>query len=167
MDPDKAWKTVQISIHPPRGGRDRSRSGRPCTCSYFNPPSPWGEGHITILQAKIEEIFQSTLPVGGGTRGGGQPPGDHGDFNPPSPWGEGHDGLESRVAVAHISIHPPRGGRDPGSSMSGRPTLYFNPPSPWGEGQSPGRKTESPYLFQSTLPVGGGTFACLFSFPGL
>ena len=56
-------------------------------------------------------LFQSTLPVGGGT------PQDYPfrlhlpDFNPPSPWGEG-----------------------PVWRTPGRPPPYFNPPSPCGEG---------------------------------
>ena len=80
-----------ISIHPPRVGRD----GRPPTssakktddfnppspcgegpgdtllllppCRYFNPPSPCGEGPMSVCLVTIVLIFQSTLPVWGGT----------------------------------------------------------------------------------------------------
>ena len=33
----------------------------------FNPPSPWGEGHIMVWMPLRLMLFQSTLPVGGGT----------------------------------------------------------------------------------------------------
>ena len=147
--------------------------------SCFNPPSPWGEGlihHAVVLCAKL---FQSTLPVGGGTVT-----------------------LPGVPADLEVSIHPPRGGRDPpcclcspgttlfqstlpvGGGTPGRCPCparpsHFNPPSPWGEGLSrPGVVTEAVLIsihpprggrdleplycyiyneFQSTLPVGGGT----------
>ena len=78
-----------------------------------------------------------------------------------------------------ISIHPPRVGRDPTSSGPGSPRPHFNPPSPCGEGPGdslhsrtgkhfnpPSPCGEGPIfhtpninqkLFQSTLPVWGGT----------
>ena len=34
----------QISIHPPRGGRDIGSVLIVLDTAYFNPPSPWGEG---------------------------------------------------------------------------------------------------------------------------
>ena len=115
--PGEKLDLVPISIHPPRGGRD-----------FFLPPSRcW------------TAVFQSTLPVGGGTapraallpRGyisihpprGGRDPAPGGGFlwtlyfNPPSPWGEGHRVGFYSCETSRISIHPPRGGRDPSSRI--------------------------------------------------
>ena len=80
--------------------------------SYFNPPSPWGEG--LGAPALCPALCK--------------------DFNPPSPWGEG------RASV-----------------LNGSHILDFNPPSPWGEGPRGPFCFVSFVLFQSTLPVGGGT----------
>ena len=55
-------------------------------------------------------------------------------FNPPSPCGEGRDPSEI-IPVFDISIHPPRAGRD-----------LFHLPQKY-----------STHIFQSTLPVRGGT----------
>ena len=60
---------------------------------------------------KARELFQSTLPVRGGT--------------PPS--------FLSLVAEI-ISIHPPRAGRDTAIFFITGGRNYFNPPSPCGEG---------------------------------
>ena len=80
-----------ISIHPPRGGWDRTAPGRLTVILHFNPPTPWGVGlEFETLRAVVDE-FQSTHPVGGGTR-------------------QGEEGRQ----VLPISIHPPRGGWDPG-----------------------------------------------------
>ena len=126
-------------------------------------------------------LFQSTLPVWGGTA-----------------W------AASYISAVRISIHPPRVGRDPcpvrshssltsfqstlpvwGGTHRGQPEqghrVHFNPPSPCGEGHlvevcmvlgddisihpprvGRDRKTHGlPSVqngFQSTLPVWGGTF---------
>ena len=80
----------------------------------------------------------------------------------------------------HVSIHPPRVGRDRACTSGRLRSLGFNPPSPCGEGQKElrmiaqalsvsihpprvGRDTEKKSIsltismFQSTLPVWGGT----------
>ena len=129
-----------ISIHPPRVGRD----GRMCRfCrwqKYFNPPSPCGEGPTTILCRSSIDVFQSTLPVWGGT-----------------------GGTTRAIPFPLISIHPPRVGRDPGHHQrGGSPQTDFNPPSPCGEGQSGLPHHHYPHLFQSTLPVWGGTYTLGF-----
>ena len=101
-----------ISIHAPRGGSDPIYGKRPTCAIYFNPRSPWGERHwfrvynfpvtqhfnprspwgerlSTAVCRSTDNIFQSTLPVGGATTAR-------------SGW-TGHGG---------ISIHAPRGGSD-------------------------------------------------------
>ena len=56
-----------ISIHPPRGGRDIYRNPQHQRHQDFNPPSPWGEGRGFLMDFQAFTKFQSTLPVGGGT----------------------------------------------------------------------------------------------------
>ena len=62
--------------------------------SDFNPPSPWGEGPDDIEVGTAADEFQSTLPVGGGTRRGLCMSTWWTYFNPPSPWGEGPSRAE-------------------------------------------------------------------------
>ena len=85
---------ANISIHPPRVGRDSFKSCSSRSTSNFNPPSPCGEG-----QRSPGEALRST------------------HFNPPSPCGEGHRARERRFDTVRISIHPPRVGRDGKSSQ--------------------------------------------------
>ena len=79
--------------------------------------------------------FQSTLPVWGGTPH--VVTGSIGvyNFNPPSPCGEGLRGKTHRLT-----------GPD------------FNPPSPCGEGLACSFSLYMVPIFQSTLPVWGGTW---------
>ena len=77
-----------ISIHAPRRGSDGSSGFSPATAARF----------------------QSTLPVGGATKGG----------------------IASGKA-RRISIHAPRGGSDTLPMICGRHWTDFNPRSPWGE----------------------------------
>ena len=119
--PDGSQDREKISIHPPRAGRDL----------------------ISLSLSLRAEIFQSTLPVRGGTRQW-----LHqlfqlaSNFNPPSPCGEGrHTGHELGICTI-ISIHPPR---------AGRATL------PVRGGTAVWSTALPPWTFQSTLPVRGGT----------
>ena len=88
--PRSCWcQKSQISIHPPRGGRDHCKLLQFRPRRDFNPPSPWGEGHPRRNPKPVPR-----------------------NFNPPSPWGEGRKNHQNRPKVYRISIHPPRGGRD-------------------------------------------------------
>ena len=58
-------------------------------CPDFNPRSPWGERPVQQLQMLNNDVFQSTLPVGGATN---------------------LFGFLNLTLV--ISIHAPRGGSD-------------------------------------------------------
>ena len=170
--------------------------------SNFNPPSPCGEGHkqwnhllfaflfqstlpvwggTTMAEfARISDLFQSTLPVWGGTRIPRPLTQIHSEFQSTLPvWG-GTYLTVSRSHPVDISIHPPRVGRDkpiirhcckfrhfnpPSPCGEGRYIAMwevrgcpdFNPPSPCGEGQDGATITGNVTLFQSTLPVWGGT----------
>ena len=56
-----------ISIHPPRVGRDVLDSVDFTHFLDFNPPSPCGEGPAYCCIVPLASLFQSTLPVWGGT----------------------------------------------------------------------------------------------------
>ena len=58
-----------ISIHPPRGGWDKSADLLHTRVRNFNPPTPWGVGQDNVFAQFLVNRFQSTHPVGGGTNG--------------------------------------------------------------------------------------------------
>ena len=125
----------QISIHPPRVGRDSSPSKASSKSWHFNPPSPCGEGRAPLPRTKARY-----------------------NFNPPSPCGEGQSVRSGHFVALDISIHPPRVGRD--SCAASSRSIWdrnFNPPSPCGEGPDFPVKAYKLSEFQSTLPVWGGT----------
>jgi len=149
---------AEISIHPPRAGKDFNFPCLASTRSYFNPPSPCGEGHKKVpVQFPVTSI----------------------SIHPPRAGRD--DDLEILPKPNSISIHPPRAGRDGiiqqlavhvifqsplpvrgGTQCHAGARLfpgYFNPPSPCGEGRHlPDPKHPSAVVFQSTLPVRGGTY---------
>ena len=101
----------------------------------FNPPSPCGEGHDLELHTLKCCMFQSTLPVWGGT-----------------------SEKRHQATPKTVSIHPPRVGRDYSDFPVHVGPGGFNPPSPCGEGQVYPSNSKLAGLFQSTLPVWGGTW---------
>ena len=120
------------STLPVRGGTIVSLTTA-ATITNFNPPSPCGEGHQVCSCFSLQQDFNPPSPCGEGLNRNFS--GSIGrNFNPPSPCGEGH--LSGLVKSA------------------GR---HFNPPSPCGEGQSSAYPIAMSFLFQSTLPVRGGT----------
>ena len=76
----------------------------------FNPRSPWGERHASIISC-----IRFT------------------DFNPRSPWGERPTKSKSKVVIIDISIHALREESDTFSQLYKIYISYFNPRSPWGE----------------------------------
>ena len=145
-------------FNPPSPCGEGRRAGRTiASICNFNPPSPCGEGHGESGPAHSGAVFQSTLPVWGGT-GRVDAAGDLGvDFNPPSPCGEGPTQSTLLVQQFQISIHPPRVGRDKWAVKIWYDFSNFNPPSPCGEGLTRRRVRSTIWTFQSTLPVWGGT----------
>ena len=145
----------------------------------FNPRSPWGERRIPAKKRLKSLPFQSTLPVGGATRGpdsgqrtvvisihaprggsdlqrhlhfrGGQ------GFQSTLPVGGATSAAGMTQAAFAISIHAPRGGSDhPGGCRKGR--VFISIHAPRGGSDSASRPAcFAPRLFQSTLPVGGAT----------
>ena len=125
---------VGISIHPPHAGRDVWERTRHINVTNFNPPSPCGEGPPERLGANWAAGISIHPPHAGRDKSSAQPYYIQKDFNPPSPCGEGRWTESGHRALS-----------------------YFNPPSPCGEGLFPGSIIVSNRLFQSTLPMRGGT----------
>ena len=87
-----------ISIHPPRVGRDQDHYGQSSHGGRnFNPPSPCGEGQASALVLTNGPLFQSTLPVWGGTQIDAINAQRDANFNPPSPCGEGPAGATNEA----------------------------------------------------------------------
>ena len=101
----------RISIHPPRAGRDVSvfLSDQYCSIS-IHPPRAGRD----IIGKKLNNRFS--------------------DFNPPAPCGAGHRDFKSMDKRVVISIHPPRAGRDRPKMPIAPPISNFNPPAPCGAG---------------------------------
>ena len=125
------------STLPVWGGTGLSCTWIPPVLLYFNPPSPCGEGLSSMADFTSREsisihpprvgrdgqklinpaqlpLFQSTLPVWGGTLSPAVPALSWGHFNPPSPCGEGHD--KAAISIGHIEFQstlPVWGGTNP------------------------------------------------------
>ena len=112
IDASRLIDTRGISIHPPHAGRDIWRRLFRCTNLYFNPPSPCGEGRDARTMRRSILIFQSTLPMRGGTLYITVSTTPASNFNPPSPCGEGRTFVTCEIGQ-----------------------MDFNPPSPCGEGR--------------------------------
>ena len=147
-----------ISIHPPRVGRDPATPLSPqappsfqstlpvwggtmwpieiAALSFdFNPPSPCGEGRVTISTSSLVVAdFNPPSPCGEGRCRSPRRCRPARYFNPPSPCGEGLAVIGGNSATYGISIHPPRVGRDLSNHTMRGTCQYFNPPSPCGEG---------------------------------
>ena len=153
-----AQHRAQISIHPPRAGRDEQN----CVKKVSTP------------------VFQSTRPVRGGTLD--QLILVHQcaiSIHPPRAGRDGRSEYRGDIRVP-ISIHPPRAGRDvtvggfalmmidfnpPAPCGAGHDRrrggipggVNFNPPAPCGAGRQSGNWAWRRIGFQSTRPVRGGT----------
>ena len=126
--------SFSISIHAPRVGSDGGYGLRRVHQNDFNPRSPCGERHYTMMDNLGVAIFQSTLPVWGATSMESAAALEALNFNPRSPCGERprerrlHGTIsqfQSTLPVwgatrelpvfalcGHISIHAPRVGSD-------------------------------------------------------
>ena len=125
-----------VSIHPPRVGRDaRGWEAYSCDIQVSIHPPRVGRDPILLLPAGKDALFQSTLPVWGGTDRASVSGSNSACFNPPSPCGEGQNVKPGPVVRLRVSIHPPRVGRD--NDKATQDALHKQ--------------------FQSTLPVWGGT----------
>ena len=159
------FRGVDVSIHPPRVGRD----------------------FVFRMNNEQDRKFQSTLPVWGGTPASVtlaqyatvsiHPPRVGRD------WGRDRGGRQERVSIhpprvgrdsssrsynssSRVSIHPPRVGRDCQLPVSPGIFLSFNPPSPCGEGRARWVSLRYVSRFNPPSPCGEGlsrtvnTFSC-------
>ena len=158
--------SLQISIHPPRAGWDRSAGTPPASCRHFNPPTPCGVGRVIANCCTYSKKFQSTHPVRGGTaflRA----------FHPPEAFQSTHPvrggtRIVDFLLAQIIDFNPPtpcgvgrllRGCESAGDD--------FNPPTPCGVGPARHTNSEVDTIFQSTHPVRGGTLRLPESLPPL
>ena len=81
-------------------------------------------------------------------------------FNPPSPCGEGQVQVAAYVTSYAISIHPPRVGRDFHNEIVFHLILISIHPPRVGRDADPVVHRHQQDVFQSTLPVWGGTRPC-------
>ena len=151
--------TVRISIHPPRVVRDAILYLDPTGLAVFQSTLPvWGGTGRYSRCNPLWYRFQSTLPVWGGTNPIQRVAANVPYFNPPSPCGEGRTRSRKTEPGRRISIHPPRVGRDWRKLYHKHSVFrHFNPPSPCGEGPGILSLIYTSLPFQSTLPVWGGT----------
>ena len=108
---------LQISIHPPRAGRDRSVASNGAQKRIsIHPPRAGRDRHTHYARPPLY-LFQSTLPVRGGTI---QRLRDDFDerisIHPPRAGRDFFGGVDNGDSF-EISIHPPRAGRDSKSSQ--------------------------------------------------
>ena len=121
------YRVQDISIHPPRAGRDAFQARMRCRYTHFNPPAPCGAGPafrsfssssaeisihppragrdpLATLQIRLLKRFQSTRPVRGGTPSPSSRYSHH-DFNPPAPCGAGLAWIV--IALLAVDFNPP------------------------------------------------------------
>ena len=102
---------MPVSIHPPRVGRDRCNNhARFCLSVSIHPPRV-GRDDQQKYRVLADKLFQSTLPVWGGTSARHLDGTYQGvSIHPPR---VGRDALFTRAGYTkQVSIHPPRVGRD-------------------------------------------------------
>ena len=128
------WYAWDISIHPPHAGRDFRIIGGPGGREHFNPPSPCGEGRLIMCACDTVKVFQSTLPMRGGT-------------SPPLAF----------TTRQFISIHPPHAGRDVYNFLRHLIRRSFQSTLPMRGGTHIRSLFDLIAIFQSTLPMRGGT----------
>ena len=169
----------QISIHPPRVGRDLLFRPKSYVWLRFQSTLPvWGGTEKAEAQQGKQTISIHPPRVGRDLgawdvehhieisihppRVGRDWPGGRGCYqhqnisiHPPRVGRDDHSQLTS--LASGISIHPPRVGRDYTSCYNFNFHCHFNPPSPCGEGQNRAARLVAELIFQSTLPVWGGT----------
>ncbi len=167
-----------ISIHAPRGGRDKRWIDLYGWTGYFYPRAPWGARLLNIIFCSLMLIisihaprggrdvdtgsfvghfvtFLSTRPVGGAT-------GTLSEVRPPTlaisihaPRG-GRDQTRNRISgTQRISIHAPRGGRDEYITQGNEIEYDFYPRAPWGARRQPDNRPAILRFISIHAPRGG------------
>ena len=140
----------------PVGGATPRKPERPQTLFHFNPRSPWGERLFQFRICTQGRKFQSTLPVGGATAN------DNDEkrmlfISIHAPRGGSDENREDEPFIATISIHAPRGGSDRSARTSHSWVLISIHAPRGGSDKTLYLPQATPWVFQSTLPVGGAT----------
>ena len=169
-------KQAQISIHPPRAGRDFNPVDFYREALLFQSTRPVRGGTLLNLHKLLHCLFQSTRPVRGGTRAEvtrhmplrfqSTRPVRGGTAQPPSaflcgaisihPPRAGRDQKSPRnTPRAKISIHPPRAGRDDHCGAVRGNRYNFNPPAPCGAGPLLPRPPSEPFFISIHPPRAG------------
>ena len=128
----------------------------------FNPRSPCGERRSLPPDVSIKGIFQSTLPLRGATCRRSSTPTARPRFQSTLPLRGATAPCQQLRKLAVISIHAPLAGSDRLGLGQVFVSENFNPRSPCGERRAGSGSWSSNYLFQSTLPLRGATFAAAF-----
>ena len=152
---------VRISIHPPRAGRDTIVTLIAATLTDFNPPAPCGAGLFLMMNRPGVLLFQSTRPVRGGTHMLWHLNGGVLLFQSTRPV---RGGTVFRVILLLLlrNFNPPAPcGAGLLILICRLPLIYFNPPAPCGAGQILFSLKVLLLIFQSTRPVRGGTLLIL------
>ena len=139
----------EISIHPPRAGRDAAAQHRPLVAMIsIHPPLLVARLHPISIHppragrdAEMKTFYNTALLI---------------SIHPPRA-GRDCPPHTFRVYGRRISIHPPRAGRDSARCSRLKAVRHFNPPAPCGAGPYAMLYTLRDILFQSTRPVRGGT----------
>ena len=151
-----ARRELEISIHAPRTGSDKSRKEYYISPHDFNPRSPHGERPCMTSLTILITSFQSTLPARGATRTRRRN-GETRGISIHAPR-TGSDGAGLPNQPGHdISIHAPRTGSDDRQPLLRLDGRHFNPRSPHGERRSTTSVMLLTLRFQSTLPARGAT----------
>ena len=156
-DRPKAGKE-NISIHPPRAGRDIPAIGTQTIPRNFNPPAPCGAGLREDFFCANGERFQSTRPMRGGTKAVRRCHFNPPDFNPPAPCGAGPLPWANGIAPARFQSTRPMRGGTAWLPVVSEHRGHFNPPAPCGAGLWPKDWGKGLAIFQSTRPMRGGTY---------
>ena len=153
------FRPQRVSIHAPRGGRDRRRF-RMCRsgCLFQSTRPAGGATTVTVIGLALVSVFQSTRPAGGATS------------NDTDGWSNGIVSIhaprggrdlkfkQKRKGRLNVSIHAPRGGRDGDQPdvLQWDPRVSIH--APRGGRDYATLSTGGPVRsFQSTRPAGGAT----------
>ena len=123
---------MAISIHAPHVGSDKQCERMGKGYANFNPRSPCGERHATVIFGVADWIFQSTLPVRGATHLDACD-GVWGPFQSTLPMGGATAIRRSKAGFKTFQSTLPVGGSDRACVRPGVSVTYFNPRSPCGE----------------------------------
>ena len=164
------------STHPVWGGTS-AYAREPDSKKDFNPPTPCGVGHSSVISSGQIFNFNPPTPCGVGRiytpavirNSYFNPPTPCGvgllipcptspeiNFNPPTPCGVGRCPLRWHIQCLWISIHPPRVGWDDHPVTAGLRLEDFNPPTPCGVGRITSARCKRQFNFNPPTPCGVG-----------